>query len=373
MRPLRIFHTESSLSLGGQEFATLALTEGLRKRGHAVQLVVRPRSPLLRIARERAIPHHTLVMDKPLYPLAVAKLASLLRQHHIDIIHTNGSRDSWISGLAAKWSSQRPRMVLTRHKTTPISRNFINNILYHSLADAIVTTGGDIARKALIDEHGFDETKVVAIPPGADLTRFSPNGDGMKFRDEIGVEEDDFLVGTACFFRHYKGLEYFIDAASVILKQRPHCRFVIIGEGPEQERLFQKITGLGLGKNIAMVGYLADLSGAMMALDVFVVSSLFGETLTQTIPEALAMEIPVVATNVGSIPDIIRHGETGFLVPPRDAVSLAEHIMAMLENRDLARNMAQRGRKLVVNSFSKQSAVTKNEQLYRSLLASCVV
>ncbi len=372
MRPLRIFQTESSMSLGGQELATLALTEGLRNRGHDVRLVVRPHSPLARMAREHRIPHHLLVMGKPAYPWAIPKMASLLSRHRIDIVHTNGSRDSWIGGLAARCSSRRPRMVLTRHKTTPISKSRINHILYHSLADAIVTTGGEIARKNLVDAHGFAETKVVAIPPGADLAQFSPTVGGAKFRDEIGVGRDELLVGTMCFLRGYKGLEYFVDAAALVLRQMPCCRFVIIGEGPERERIFQKITKLGLGKNVAMVGYHADGPGALAALDVFVVTSLFCETLTQTIPEALAMEIPVVATNVGSIPDIVRHGETGRLVPPGDAASLAEQIIAMLENHDRAKSMAQRGRMLVVNAFNKRSAVVKNEELYHRLLASRV-
>ena len=358
------------MAIGGQEFATLALIEGLRKRGHEAALVVRPHSPLSRIARERRLPCHELVMGKPVYPWAVAKLVALLRREHIDIVHTNGSRDSWIGGLAARCSSSRPHMVLTRHKTTPISKNRINNILYHSLADAIVTTGGDIARKALIADHGFAETKVVAIPPGADLTQFSPHVDGTAFRNTLGLGNDDVLVGTVCFLRSYKGLEYFIDAGAVILKRMPRCRFVIVGEGPERERLAQKITKLGLSKQMTMVGYVNDLPGAMAALDVFVAASMFCETLTQTIPEALAMEIPVVATNVGSIPDIVRHGETGLLVPAQDAAALAGRIMTMLENRDQARSMAQRGRKLVVDSFSKESAVTKNEQLYHRLLAS---
>ncbi len=370
MRPLRILHAESSLSLGGQEFATLALTEGLKKRGHAVSLLVRPRSPMARIAGERRLPHHLLVMGKPLYPWAVAKLVSLLRRHHIDIVHTNSSRDNWIGGLAARFSSQRPRVVLTRHKTTPISKNFINNILYHSLADAIVTTGGDVARRTLLEDHGFDDAKVSAIPTGADLTQFSPNVDGRKFRDEIGVGEKDCLVGAVCFLRSYKGLDYVIDAAPMVLRRIPHCRFVIVGDGPEKERLCRKIAEMGLEKRIAVVGHRADVPHVMAALDVCVVTSLFGETLTQTIPQALAMEVPVVATNVGSIPDIVRHGETGFLVPPKNETALAEHIAAMLEHRDLARGMAQRGRRLVVHSFSKESAVTGNERLYYGLLAS---
>ena len=363
---------ESSMESGGQEFATLALMEGLTKRGHAVRLLARPHSQIARIARERHIPCHVLVMGKPCYPWAVAKLVSILRRHRIDIVHTHGSRDSWIGGLAAWCASPRPRMVLTRHKTTPISKHCINNVLYHSLADAIVTTGGEAARRALIEEHGFDETRVLAIPTGADMTRFSANSDGGKFRKAIGVGHDDVLVGTVCFLRSYKGLDYFVDAASLILQRIPHCRFVIVGDGPEKERLVRKITGMGLEHAIAVVGHRTDIPDVMASLDVFVVASTSGETLTQTIPQALAMEIPVVATNVGSIPEIVRHGETGFLVPPQDAASLAGHSVTLMENISLARSMARRGRNLVVNAFSEHSAVVKNEALYHSLLASRV-
>ena len=356
------------MELGGQEYATLALTEGLRKRGYYVQLVIRPHSQLARIAQERHIPHHTLLMGKPLYPWAILKLVTILHKHKIDIIHTHGSRDSWIGGLAAKLSPQRPRMVLTRHKTTSIAKNSVNNLLYHSLVDTIVTTGGETTRRGLIEEHGFHEAKVVAIPTGADISKFSPKIDGRKFREEIGVKKGQFLVGAVCFLRSYKGLEYFIDAAHIVLERMPYCRFVLVGDGPEKERLLKKITGMRLEKKVTMIGHRNDVPEIMAALDVFVVASTSGETLTQTIPQALAMEVPVVATKVGSISDIVYHQETGFLVPPKDANALAIQIVDALNNMEFSKGTAHKGRKLVVDSFSSESTVGKNELAYRNLL-----
>ncbi len=356
------------MTLGGQEYATLALTEGQRKRGYYVQLVIRPHSQLARIAQERHIPHYTLLMGKPLYPWAILKLVTILHKHQIDIIHTHGSRDSWIGGVASKLSPQRPRMVLTRHKTTPIAKNFVNNLLYHSLVDTIVTTGGETTRRALIEEHGFHEAKVVTIPTGADISKFSPKIDGRKFREEIGVKKDEFLVGAVCFLRSYKGLEYFIDAAHIVLEQMPYCRFVLVGDGPEKERLLKKITGMWLEKRIVIIGHRNDVPEVMAALDVFVVASTSDETLTQTIPQALAMEVPVVATNVGGISDIVCHQETGFLVPPKDAHALASQIVDVLRHMELSKETARKGRKLVVDCFSSENTVKKNDLVYRNLL-----
>ena len=356
------------MTLGGHEYATLDLTEGLRKRGHDVQLIIRPHSHLERIAEERHVPYQTLFMGKPMYPWAILKMAFLLHKHQIDIIHTHASRDSWISGLAVKLSSRNTRMVLTRHKTTPIHKHFVNRLLYHSLVDTIVTTGGETTRRRLITEHGFNEAHVVAIPTGADSTQFSPDVEGRRFRDEIGVKKGESLIGAICFLRGYKGLDYFIDAARIVLEQTPHCRFVIVGDGPEKERLFQKITGMALEEKVVMVGHRDDVPEIMAALDVFVVSSTAGETLTQTIPQALLMEVPVVSTKVGSISDVVYHNKTGFLIPPGDAKALASQVVDVLRKKKLARETALEGRKLVLDCFSSESALEKNEMVYRSLL-----
>ena len=369
MRVLRILHTESSMELGGQEYATLALVEGLRHRGHMVQLLVRDGSGLQAVAGKRGIPCLTMMMHKALYPWAIFQLCAIIRKHQIDVIHTHGSRDSWMGSLAAWISPLKPIVVLSRHKSTPISKHVINRVMYHRLVNRIVTTGGELIRKSLIADHGFPEHHVVAIPTGADVERFSPHIKGAAFRRELGVQPDECLIGSVCFLRNYKGLDHFLEAAVLIVKQVSRCRFVIVGDGPERERLNGLIASLGLNDHVRLTGHRQDVPEVMAALDVFVVSSTAGETLTQTIPQALAMERPVVATRIGSIPDIIQHGETGYLAPPGDPQELAHYILELLRDPEQGAVMAKNGRERVLKAFSSQSTVVKNETLYYELLA----
>ncbi len=356
------------MELGGQEYATLALVEGLRSRGHFVVLLVQDGSRLLALAIERGVPCRTITMSKALYPWAILRLCSIIREYRIEVIHTHGSRDSWIGSLAAWFSALKPVVVLSRHKSTPIAKHAINRILYHRLVHRIVTTGGELTRRYLIDDHGFSEQHVVSIPTGADVERFSPEIEGDSFRIEFGIEKDACLVGTVCFLRSYKGLDYFLEAAAILVGQAPHCRFVIVGYGPEKQRLREKITHLGLQDRVVMTGFRQDVPEVMAALDVFDVSSTAGETLTQTIPQALATETPVVATKIGGIPDIIHHEETGFLVPSENPQELADHILKLVQSPEQGATMAREGRKLVLNSFSSQGTVIKNEALYQDLL-----
>lgn len=357
------------MELGGQEYATLALVEGLRKRGHFVMVLVQAGSRLLALASERGVPCRIITMHKAIYPWAIFRLCSIIREHQIEVIHTHSSRDSWIGSLAAWFSALKPVVVLSRHKTTPIAKHAINRVLYHRLVKRIVTTGGEGVRQELLAEHGFSGQHVVAIPTGADIERFSPQSNGEKFRRELELGKDACLIGSVCFLRSYKGLTYFLEAAAIVVAQASHCRFVLVGHGPEQQQLKDKIVELGLHDRVTMTGYRQDIPEVMAALDVFVVSSTEGETLTQTIPQALATETPVVATNIGGIPDIIHHGKTGFLVPPRDPQELAAHILKLVHNSDQGASMAREGRALVIGSFSAQSTVAKNEALYQDLLA----
>lgn len=368
MRPLRIIQTESSMELGGQEFAVLALTEGLVTRGHFVTLVVQPNSSLEALAKKKGIRYRTVSMGKPSYPRAIMKLMSIMRQHQSDIVHTHGSRDSWIASIAARLSSVRPLIVLTRHKSVPISKTLINHVLYHWLVHSIVTTGGERMRQQLIKHNGFDERRVFSIPTGADVKLFNPWHDGTPFRKELGINKDEYVVGSINFLRGYKGNEFLIEAAGKVLERAPNTRFVIVGDGPERERLRAQIDRLGLNNKVIMTGHRGDIPQVIAGLDLFVVTSTSAETLTQVIPQALAMEKPVVATNVGGIPDVVIHAVTGFLVPPRDVCSLTDHILFMMTNRQHGQKMAREGRRLVVESYSSQATLHRNEELYGHLL-----
>ncbi len=227
---LNVLQTESALELGGEEFRVLAEVEGLAQRGHHVVLALRPNSQLQGLAGTQGIPVETVRMEKWLYPVAILSLVRLISRYTIDIVHTHGSRDSWIAAIAGRLSRRKPVIIRTRHKSVPIADNFLNRILYTRLTDRIITTGERV-RQDLIQLNRFDGSRIVSIPTGVDLGVFRPRPDDGAFRAELGIAPQEFLVGMVSFLRDYKGYRYYIEAARLVLEREAMVRFLIVGDG----------------------------------------------------------------------------------------------------------------------------------------------
>lgn len=356
------------MTLGRREFAVLEVVQGLLKRGHEVLLSVQPHGPLQKLATERGLPCKAVSMSKLLYPLAVHALWKLIDRHGIQVVHTHGSRDRWMAAIAANLCASRPIVVCGRHHCGAIRQTLMNRLLYRRLNHAIVTTGGDGLRQELTQEDGWNHVHIASIPTGVDLERFNALLDGTPLRTALGFEGQTFVVGTVCFLRNYKGLHEFIEASGIVLKRAPAVRFIIAGEGPERDSLSEHIQQAGLSEQIVMLGHRDDVPLVMAAIDLLAVPSTGTETLTQVIPQAFAMETPVVASRVGGIPDIVIHHKTGLLVPPKHPHALAEAILWHIENRERARELAQAGCRLVVERYSSQATLHRTERLYRYLL-----
>ncbi len=240
---LNVLQTESALELGGEEFRVLAEVEGLAQRGHHVVLALRPNSQLQGLAGTQGIPVETVRMEKWLYPVAILSLVRLISRYTIDIVHTHGSRDSWIAAIAGRLSRRKPVIIRTRHKSVPIADNFLNRVLYTRLTDRIITTGERV-RQDLIQRNRFDGSRIVSIPTGVDLRVFHPRPDDGAFRAELGIAPQEFLVGMVSFLRDYKGYRYYIEAARLVLEREAMVRFLIVGDGPEREALRAQIDQL---------------------------------------------------------------------------------------------------------------------------------
>ncbi|RPH78525.1 MAG: glycosyltransferase, partial [Nitrospiraceae bacterium] len=152
------------------------------------------------------------------------------------------------------------------------------------------------------------------------------------------------------------------------------CRRVVLiaGDGPERGRLFAQTKQVRLTGRIRMLGHRDDVPAVMAAMDLFAVSSTGTETLTQTIPQAFALGKPVVATKVGSIPDIVLHGVTGLLVPPADPDCLAESILWFRDHREAGAALAQAGRELTQTRYSAEAAIERLQALNGALKGATV-
>jgi glycosyltransferase involved in cell wall biosynthesis len=223
-------------------------------------------------------------------------------------------------------------------------------------------------------DNGMDGDRIVSIPTGVDTETFDPTRwDRQPFRCEIGVDDDTFVWGMIAMIRRMKGHTVLAEAASILLRERPNLRFVVVGEVPTESPVrteFEtKLEELQLGDKFVMTGYREDVPQIMAGCDATVLPSLFSEGVPQSITQALSMAKPVVATSVGSTPEIVRDSETGLLVPPNDAEALATAMRRIMDDVITAQEMGRKGRVLIEKNYSLQAMTDQVEQVYERLLA----
>lgn len=364
---MKLVIAESSTAMGGQELAVLLHADGLRKRGHDVRLILEPGSSIYAKAVEQGLRVEPVAMSRARYPAAIAAFRKILARERPALLHVNSSRDSWIGGLAARLVSPRVKVVRSRHISTPLNRNLTTRILYLRLMDFVIVTGSELTRRGLIERDGLEPDRVAAFPIGIDVEQFKPGRPDRDLRQELTLPPGHRLVGLISYLRSYKGHEYFIDAAARVRSRAKDVTFLIVGEGPEEARLRSYVVSLGLAQQVRLLGFRDDLLNVFRSLDLFVIPSVEGDTIPQVLMQALAMGLPVVSTTVGSIPDVVQDGRTGFVVPPRNADALAERILTLLDDPARRTEMGRRGRALVEQEYSLSRMLDRLEDVYRQV------
>jgi glycosyltransferase involved in cell wall biosynthesis len=326
LRRLRILHTEASLGWGGQEIRVLTEARGVARLGHEVLLAAPADSRIAAEAARYDVQAITLPIGRK-RPGGVEALQRLMRERRFDVVNTHSSTDAWLAALACAWIGRgRPPIVRTRHISAPVPRNFATRWLYASTR-RIVTTG-DRLRDQVIAETGVPPDRVVSIPTGIDLARFSP-ADAGAARAAIGLPPAVPLVGIVATLRSWKGHRYLIEAIASMARKDVHL--AIVGDGPQRQALETLASELGLGSRVTFAGNREDVAPWMRALDVFCLPSYANEGVPQALMQAMACGLPVVTTPVGSIGEIVTDGDTGLLVRPEDAHALRGAVERLLD------------------------------------------
>ncbi len=316
MKSLHILHSESASGWGGQEIRVFQESELLLERGHRVSIICQPDSFLWNKCQTiDSSDFHCfpLRMKSPATPFSFALVLSILKRTKPDIIHTHSSIDSWLVGSASKLLNLP--VVRSRHISIPIKGIFPNNLLYSKIPRKIITSGeaiSDIVKSV----SGVKAKNVKSVSAGVDFKKFDFNLDSKKIRDELGIKPGQLLVGKIGVIRGWKGYDYLLEAAPIILKKYPETKFVFVGRGPGFEQTQSIAKSLGLEKDLTLLGHRDDIPEIMAGLDIQVLASITGEGTPQVIPQAFAMKTPLVATRVGSVAHLLGNGERGILVEP---------------------------------------------------------
>lgn len=360
---MHILHTESSSGWGGQEIRILNESIGLRKRGHEIFIAVEKGGGLAAKARAQGFIVYELKFKKSMLFLTLLQLLWVIKKHKIDCVNTHSSMDAWIGGFAARIA--RKKIVRTRHLSTPIRKGLNSRLLYKVLADQVVTTSQKMV-PIICDQANISPSLCRSIPTGVDQDKLKITQEAVKkFRDGLGLKEEDFLVGTACFVRSWKGIKDMMQAAH-LLKKFPQIKWVIIGGGyVDQYKDFAK--ELELDDTLFFTGHLEIPYSAIASLDLFLLLSTAHEGVSQASLQAAYLERPLITTNIGGLPEISIPGYTGFIVSPFSPQEVAKAVLHAYQNPEERKILGKNAKKLVEEKFMFLHTLDNMEKVFTTL------
>lgn len=388
---IKVVHVITRFDKGGSAENTFLTVRGLDKVRYDLLLVAGgppPRRPedreseaadadiaAVQAAGVRLIRIPRLVRE--LSPLSdLAALGSLMRvigRERPGIVHTHTSK----AGILGRWAAWLCRVPVIVH--TPHGHVFwgyfgpLETRLYVALekvmafvTDRIVALTGQ-ERDDYLGFRVAASEKLTTIHSGVDLSLFDAKlHDREKMREELDIPPGDLVVGTAGRLTPIKGHVHLLEAAVQILATRPDTTFVFLGEGELKMRLLEQAEALGVANKVRFPGWRPDVAAVMSVFDVFVLPSM-NEGMGRVLIEAMALSMPIVASRIGGIKDLVTNGGNGMLVPPGDAAAIASAVLALLGNEQKRLAMGSEGRRMAGN-YSAQRMVKKIEALYDQLL-----
>ena len=294
------------------------------------------------------------------------RLARYVRRNLIQVVHSYGFYPNVFAVPAARLAGASIVVASIRDTgdaLTPVQRRLQKMVC--RLADCVLVNAEAI-RERLIGE-GYDPGKIAVIRNGITLSRFAGEQRGAALRQELGLPLSAPLIIVFSRLNQLKGIQYFLDAAITLAEKFPDARFLVVGDGANRKELEEQGRRLGLGQRAVFTGFRGDIPELLSEAAVSVLPSL-SEGLSNSLLESMAAGVPVVAARVGGNPEVIEHGVTGLLVPPRDAAALAAATGRLLEDKDLAKSFGEAGRRRVAELFSVERSVRETEHLYQRLV-----
>lgn len=365
-RPLRTLFVITSMPVGGAETLLVNMLDRFNPQRIAAEVVcLKSLGPLGESISGRHNVHSDFLAKK--WDLRVLpRLVSLMRRRQIDAVITIGAGDKMFWGRLAAKCAGVPVICSALHSTGwPDGVGRMNRWLT-PITDGFI---------AVADHHGthlakyekFPENRVHIIRNGIDCQRFVPSPQArVGLRNELRLPSDARLVGIVAALRPEKNHAMFVEVAAAVCHGDPKAHFVIVGDGPERASIQQAIDLHGIADRVHLLGTRHDTPTIVAGLDLFLLCS-HNEASPVSILEALACEVPVISTRVGSVAESVRDGETGYLVAPGDTAAMVQRARQLLSDVHLRSRLGTNGRRIVLETGSLDSMVNGYTRLVESL------
>jgi glycosyltransferase involved in cell wall biosynthesis len=343
---------------GGQD-QLFSLLKGLRQRGHDVHLICQPDTLLGTRAGENGILVHPLAIRSEVGPIAFLSLIPILRRVRPDVLAFNTPKAIFVGTLAAKFASVGAEIIF-RRVNFPLRRNLFSRLKYTWGIDRVIAISESIHLQ--LQMCGIPASRIQTIYEGMDLSSY-PKPAQLRQRNPA----EPAIIGTVAHLSQEKGINYLIEAASLIPRVQERMRFVIVGDGKCLHELEDLARSKGVQDVFRFAGFHSRTYPFMQSFDIFALPSL-SEGLSSAILEAMAASLPIVATRVGGIPELVTDGENGRLVAPANPEALAYALQQMVDDPEASAKMGQRGRERMEEQFTLERKIVETEQLCYTLL-----
>jgi glycosyltransferase involved in cell wall biosynthesis len=306
----------------------------------------------------------------PWFPLrGVVRVAERLRRERFSLLHTHDYKTDLLGVMAARRAGVP--CVATVHGYVFVSRRVRVyrrlDLLALRFFSMVITVSEDLRQELLA--AGLPGERVVTIHNAIDAEAFASQDiqPGAHLRQQLGLGRNQPVITVVGRLIPGKGHRYFLEAAGQVLRALPEARFLVVGVGPLRGTLEALSVALGIQQAVSFLGFRRDVAALMKASDLIVLPSL-EEGLSVVLLEALSLARPLVATAVGGTPEVVKHKETGVLVPPADPKPLAEAMLYLLNHPEEGKRLAERGREIVLQQFSVETTARKIADVYREVL-----
>jgi glycosyltransferase involved in cell wall biosynthesis len=371
-RTITVCQLVHSMSVGGAEVLAARLARRLRNSFRFVFACLDEVGPLGEELRREGF-DVGLVSRKPGIDWGCPlRLARLLRDGRVDVVHAH-QYTPFFYGLAARLPRRGRPILFTEHgrhqPDYPRPKRMLVNRLLLSRRDRVVGVGRAV-RDALIANEGFPPRRVDVLYNGVDVDAFAgaggPAGSRLDARQKLGVGPDDFVILQVARLDYLKDHATALRTVARVVREVPHARLVLVGDGPERPAIQALVSELNLGGAARFLGVRKDVDRLLHGAELFLLTSV-SEGVPLTVIEAMAAGLPVVATDVGGLREVVADGATGMLAPAKDDAVLARHVLRLAGDGGLRRAMGTAGRARAKELFDEPRMAAEYAHLYREL------
>lgn len=361
VEPLTVVHVTWSLVAGGSETYALTLASNLDARRYRSVICAMDRGGALETeAAQRGIPF--VVMDRRpgIDLILMVRLWRFFSRVRARIVHTHHFNQLFYSLIGALLIGAR--IVHTEHDVELYKQKRYRLLLrlMSLMCDRVIAVGDEVAR-VLRERVGIAAEKIRIIPAGVDLDRFCQSRE--ESRRELGIAPSDAVIAMVARLSPEKNHALLLKAFAGVSRSVKGARMLLVGDGPCRSAIDQQITQLGLTDKIEVLGYRNDIPSILAACDVAVLSS-DREGLPIAVLEAMAAKRPVIATAVGDLATVVKHGKTGYLIEPGDSLSLELRLIELLGDPDWSAQMGVNGWESINRDFSQRLMIERHQAVY---------